>query len=620
MKMSAELGFRVLGPLELGTGGEWSLIRSPRQRTVLAMLLLSPDQVVSVDSLIEAVWSDHPPATGRTQIAICITALRKAFRAARHPEEVITTVAPGYRLNGGEHRIDAVEFNRLVGRARSSARHGEAAVAVEEFDQALDLWRGQALAGVSGYSIEVEAGRLEQERLNVVEQQADLKLALGRHRAVVGELAALVREHPQRETARAQLMLAQYRCGQRVEALKTFRDGRQYAIDTYGLDPGTALLELHEAILRDDASLAAPVTTDTVLTVRAVVPAQLPSDIPAFTGRVEELARLDAMVAGRADHEPTPVGLITGGPGVGKTAVAVHWARQVAGRFPGGQLYADLHGRDGQHAADPNAVLVYFLQALGVSAAAIPAASGERAALYRSVIDSRRVLVVLDNARDYQQIAPLMPGSGSCCVLATSGEPVSELLGNHCAVSVRMAPLPAPAARELIAAVVGDRRVAEDPVGTARLAELCDRLPLTLRAAAARLSAKPHWRVGDLVSRLADPARRLDELGQVGVELRSRLRSSCARLDPRATRLFRLLGQEFGASVDAADAAELLDVGRVEAELALEHLVDACLAEVVAGARTGPTRYRVGGLVQVFAWELGRDEPAELVRGAGRAR
>lgn len=614
--MSTELSFRVLGPLELGTEGEWLSIRSPRQRTVLAMLLLSPDQVVSVDSLIEAVWSDRPPATGRTQIAICVTALRKIFRAAHHPEEVIATVAPGYRLNDRPHRIDAIEFGRLVEQARTSARRGEAAAAVELYTKALDLWRGQALSGVSGYSVEVESERLEQERLTVFEQRAELKLALGQHRAVVGELAALVREHPQRETARAQLMLAQYRCGQRVEALETYRDGRRHAIDTYGLDPGVALRKLHEAILQDNASLAAPSTSETVRAVRAITPAQLPSDISAFTGRKDELARLDAMVVAHADHEPTPVGLITGGPGVGKTAVAVHWARRTAEKFPSGQLFVDLRGHDGQQAADPDTVLAYFLRALGVPPSAIPAASSERAALYRSVIDGRRMLVVLDNARDYRQIAPLMPGSGSCCVLVTSAEPIPELLGHYCPVSVRMMPLPADAARELIGKVVGDRRTIDDPVSTGRLAELCDRLPLALRVAAARLTAKPHWRVSDLVSRMMDPARRLDELGQAGPDLRSRFRLSYGRLDPVAARLFRLLGWEPVQSVDTAGAADLLSVGRVEAELALEHLVDAHLAEVVVGARTAPTRYRVGGLVRIFAQEQGYHEPATFAESA----
>ncbi|QWF84129.1 AfsR/SARP family transcriptional regulator [Amycolatopsis sp. CA-230715] len=614
--MSAELSFKMLGPLELGTGGEWVSIRSPRQRTVLAMLLLSPDQVVSVDSLIEAVWSDHPPATGRTQIAICVTALRKIFRAAHHSEEVIATVAPGYRLNDKALRIDAVDFGTFVDEARASARRGEAAAAVEKYTRALDLWRGQALSGVSGYSVEVEAERLEQERLTVFEQRTELKLALGQHRAVVGELAALVREHPQRETARAQLMLAQYRCGQRVEALETFHEGRKHAIETYGLDPGVALRELHEAILQDDASLAAPSTSDTVRPVRAIVPAQLPSDIPAFTGREVELARLDAMVVEHADHEPTPVGLVTGGPGVGKTAVAVHWARRMAGKFPGGQLFVDLHGHDGQEAADPDTVLAHFLRALGVSEAAIPAASIERAALYRSVIDGRRVLVVLDNARDYRQIAPLMPGSGSCCVLVTSGEPIPELLGHYCPVSVRMTPLPAEAARELIGKVVGDRRVVEDPAGTGRLAELCDRLPLALRVSAARLTAKPHWRVSDLVSRMMDPARRFDELGQAGPDLRSRFRLSYGRLDPLAARLFRLLGWVSVPCVDTAGAADLLSVGRVEAELALERLVDAYLAEVVLGARTGPTQYRVGGLARVFAQEQDCDESVTFAETA----
>jgi DNA-binding SARP family transcriptional activator len=450
----------MLGSLELWTDEERVPIHAPRQRTVLARLLMSPDQVVSVDNLIDAVWGDHPPATGRTQVAICVTALRKIFRAVKYSDDVIVAVPPGYRLCDRSHRIDAVEFGQLVADARTLVGRRDEVAAVGKFTEALDLWRGEALSGVSGQPIREAALWLEQERLTVLEQRAELQLELGQHRQLVGDLLALVREHPQRETARAQLMLAQYRCGQRADALETFRVGRQYAIETCGLEPGPLLRELHDAILHDSPSLGEQTGSVTSATVASRTPAQLPADVPGFTGRDEEIAALHALTAERDAHAPLPVGLITGAVGIGKTAVAVHWAGQVRDRFPGGQLFADLHGSDGQEPVEPDAVLARFLTDLGVPTATIPTDFGDRAALYRSITHGRRILVVLDDARDYAQVAPLLPGSGSCCVLTTSVHPIPELLGCHCATSIRIDALPRPAANELIGRIAGDRRVA----------------------------------------------------------------------------------------------------------------------------------------------------------------
>jgi DNA-binding SARP family transcriptional activator len=572
------------------------------------MLLLAPDRVVSVDSLMEAVWQGQPPVTGRTQIAICVTALRKRFREAGYDGDVVVSIPPGYLLRRGPHRVDATVFAERVAEARAAAQQDRAEEAVEMLTDALDMWRGPALAGITGYPVEMEAARLEEERLTACEQLAGLRLELGQHCSLVGELAALVRRNPLRETVRRHLMLAQYRAGQRAEALETFRDGRRLYVEEFGLEPGPALCELHDAILHDSPDLAVPAATrlsTRARTERLIVPAQLPSDVPGFVGRVTALAALDRLIDDGRSAGPLPVGLVTGGVGVGKTGLAVHWAHRVAGAFPDGQLFVDLEGWDDQTSADPGAVLGGFLRALGVAGERIPSASGERAALYRSVVDGRRMLIVLDDASSYAQIAPLLPGSGSCAVLVTGQGHLGELLNHHCATRVRLSALSAEEAVELLGRVVGAARVDADLAGAARLAELCDRLPLALRIAGARLIARPHWTIGHLVDLLSGPDR-LDLLRQGNRDIRARLLASYRKLDDGAAMLFRLLGtRDPDQELSGVACAILLGTSRAETEYRLESLVDSELVEAIERVHDPiSVRYRIHGLLRLFAQEL----------------
>lgn len=512
--MAALLEFEVLGPLELRAGGRSIQVRAPRQRTILAMLLLSAGHVVPIDSFLEAVWNGRPPVTGRTQIAICVTALRKLIRTAGHTDDVIISESPGYLLRAEATRIDAVEFADQVRTARSLDEDGRLTEAVERYTEALDLWHGSAFAGVTGYPVEVEAARLEQERLTVYEQRAKLKLALGQHRSLVGELAALVRENPLRESARTQLMLAQYRSGQRAEALQTFREGRQQHIEELGLEPGRPLRELHGAILRDSPSLAAPVEV-TSRPQAAIVPAQLPANVPAFIGRHRELAELDTLFNAEPSADRARVGLVTGAVGVGKTGLAVHWAHRIARRASDGQLFADLHGDDDDQPVQVGSVLASFLRALGVPADRIPWTLAGRAERYRDALAGKRVLVVLDNASRYEQLGPLIPTSGSCVVVVTGRAELGKLCDHHGPTNVRLGPLTVADSVELLSSVLGARASGAGRDDLTELAELCGRLPLTLRMAAATLIAKPHWTVAGLIERLADPRRRRNTLLQL---------------------------------------------------------------------------------------------------------
>ncbi|MBA8924824.1 DNA-binding SARP family transcriptional activator [Kutzneria viridogrisea] len=595
--MSGRLSFHLLGALEVRAGDQRVVIGGPRQRTVLAMLLLAADRVVSVDSLVESMWNGRPPATGRTQVAICVAGLRKTFKAAGCAEDVIVTASPGYMLVTGRHRIDAAEFTSQALRAHEAEQAGDLTQAADLLGAALNLWRGPALAGVSGYAVEIEAARLEEQRLTAVEMRSALRLELGQHRRLISELAAVVRQHPLREQARAHLMTAQYRAGRRAEALETFREGRERSIEEIGMEPGPALQRLQDLILRDDPTLMGCAATASRYS-SPVVPAQLPPDVPGFLGRDAELSALHELL----DQSPA-TGFVTGAAGVGKTGLALHWAHQVADRFPDGQLFTDLHGYDREgEPTDPSSALASFLRALGVPDAQIPAELHDRAALYRSILDGRRVLIILDNARSFAQVLPLLPGNGNCCLVVTGRRPLAELLGSHGATMVHLSALASQDAVALLDSVVGDDRITEDPEGADRLVRLCDRLPLALRIAAAKLATKPHWTVGHLVRRMEDNGCRLDEFDGASQDLRGSFEPSYRDLSPDAARLYRRLGLLDAPDFPAWVGAALLDTSLAEAERLIEQLIDAQLVEVSASGGEN-LRYRLNDLLRLHARE-----------------
>ncbi|GAA2138696.1 BTAD domain-containing putative transcriptional regulator [Kitasatospora kazusensis] len=604
--------FGLLGPLTATAGGQEIAVGGPRQRTILARLLLAWGQVVSVDSLVEEVWDGRQPSTARTQVAICVAALRKAFKAAGREDGLIETVHPGYRLQTDGCRLDVRDFAGLAERA-AAARQGTPAEAAEQYGQALALWRGPALAGVNGRELEEEAARLEEQRLSVYEAWTGMELVLGRHQEMIPRLVAVVRENPLREQLRQNLMLAQYRSGRRAEATETFREGRRRLIDELGLEPGPETQRLHAAILRDAPELTAPAPPAATAPAAAegqdepevrVVAAQLPPNIPAFVGRGEELATLDGLLADRSREEPPALGFVTGVAGVGKTGLVVHWAHRAADAFPDGQLYADLRGHDEhQEPVTAGAVLRRFLRSLGVPGEQIPADQGERAAMYRSILADRRVLVVLDDARTFGQIRDLLPGNGRCCVLVTSREQQDHLAVGHGGVRVNLGVLPELESLELLGRIAGPERIARDEAGARKLGWLCDHLPLALRIAAARLASKPHWTVRHLVTRLADERRRLDELSAGELEVRASFGLSYRYLPADAAQLYRRLGlldvPDFSAWVGAA----VLDIPLLDAEDLMEQLVEAQLLEAVSISATGVLRYRFQNLLRLYARE-----------------
>ncbi|GAA2382607.1 BTAD domain-containing putative transcriptional regulator [Streptomyces glaucosporus] len=619
------MSFKVLGPLQAEVDGERIRLGGTRQRTVLAMLLLAPDRAVSVEALTEAVWQGAPPATARNQIAICMTALRRIFRDAGVTGTLIETVPNGYILHLGDHRLDLLEMETLAAEARRQAREGRLGEAAQTFEQALAMWYGPALDGLSGGRVEQATARLTETWLDVSEEYAALQLQLGQYRPVVSRLTDLVKKYPLREQARLHLMEAQRRSGRRGDALETYREGRRVFIEELGIELGQALQELHRRILQEsdetDASGWQHPGTGTAATVTAA-PAQLPASPASFTGRAEEIATLDRLLHVLEGQRPPAIAVLSGVSGVGKTALAVHWANRVAQNFPDGNLFIDMRGyHEHEEPVSPMSALERFLRALGVPSSQIPDDLQERAAYYRSVLDGRRALIVLDNVRSLAQVLPLLPGDGDCCVLVTSRDSLEYLCGDYAVVRIGLKPLAPDEAVRMLAATIGHGRITADPDMAERLVTLCGRLPLALRIAGAQLATKPHRSLAQLVSRLEDRHRRLDLLSPNHGGVRAGFRLSYRELPLAAARMYRRLGllavPDFSAWVGAA----VLDMDVEQAEDLMEQLVNAQLLEVEPGPPSALPRFRFQNLLRLFAWERAQEEdsPAEREAALDRA-
>jgi DNA-binding SARP family transcriptional activator/tetratricopeptide (TPR) repeat protein len=599
----APVTFEVLGPVAVVGGGRRAQIRAHRQRAILATLLLDANRVVSSDRLIDAVWENAPPATARSQVHICVSAIRgllREFDAA----DLIETGPSGYLIRLHPGQLDSHRFEQLTTEAAVLAQRGQLAEAIAVGRRALDLWRGPALDGMASPTITTRATRLDEDRLVALESCAEWGLRLGRGRELISELAERVAAHPLRERSRAQLMLALHRSGRQAEALEIYRNGRRDLIEL-GLEPGDELRRMESLILANDPELLVGDPTPVVL-----APArQLPADIADFVGRDDLVERLTGLLADPPEHDAVPVVVASGIGGVGKSALAVHTAHLLArARFTDGQLYADLGGSLA-HPRRPGEVLSRFLRALGVFHTAIPDNVDERAELYRSLLADRRMLVVLEDVGTEDQVRLLLPGSATCGVLITSRAKLVGLAG------ARVVDVPAFGERdaaELLGRIAGQDRVATERAEVAELTRLVGGLPLGLRIIGSRLAVRPHWTLQQLARRLADESRRLDELAHGDLGVRSTISLTYHGLPDRERMLLRLLCDFDTDGFPDWLAAAVLDIDQFDASELLENLVEAQLVDVTAGGAGVPAHYRTHELVRIFAREQAATDPADL--------
>jgi DNA-binding SARP family transcriptional activator/Tfp pilus assembly protein PilF len=616
----AELGgapveYRILGPLEV-TGDNPVDLGGRTQRTLLAVLLANAGRLVSLPYLVDAVWDERPPGTARRQIQNYVAALRRGLTEAGAGESVIETVESGYRLRPGPGELDAEVFADRVTDAQrlADANHREEAAA--RLRSALELWRGPALFGLTGRAVEAAAAALDEQRLAAVEHRLDLELALGRQHDLVGELTELVATHPLRERLVGQLMLALHGTGRQPQALEVYARHREVLAEELGLDPGGALRQIHAAVLGAGGLEPDPAPPATA------APAQLPPDVAGFTGRFEPLKTLDDVLPD-VDGPATAVvvAAIAGPPGVGKTALAVHWGHRVRAHFPDGQLYVNLRGHAATAPMSALEALTHLMRSLGMAPEEIDSADAELAAgQYRSLLARRRVLVVLDDAAGVDQVRPLLPAGAGSMVLVTSRIRLTGLAARDGARLITLDVLDAEEALDLLTHMLGPERVAAEPDAAAELARACSHLPLALRIAAANAFHHPS-------DSLADRARTLRERALTALEVTDDDQASVRRAFdlsyealPAATRaLFRRIGIVAAPEVSAEAAAALTGMPSGDAASELERLA---AAHLVFPTHTsgGPGRYAGHDLLRQFAAERARDEEPAPEREAGLRR
>ncbi|WP_432072663.1 BTAD domain-containing putative transcriptional regulator [Streptomyces wuyuanensis] len=629
---SAEtLHLNLLGPVEAHRGGTPVRLGGPKPRTVLAALLLARGRVVSDTRLTTLLWDDRPPATCPAQLHTYASRVRHLLG----PGIEVERRRPGYLIRLPERgvRVDLLEFQKRAARGTEALAAGDPATAAGELRRALAIWRGAALGGVCDPLADAERDRLEEERLVTLERRIDADLELGRHSALIPELIALIAADPLREGLRGQLMTALYRSGRQADALAAYRAARATLADELGLEPSAELRRLHHALLTGHPSLlprsardaapessvpsppavapaaqspAAPVPRAVPPTAPAAAspgradrhraPAELPPAPADFTGRDQEVMRLGTALTSRRPRRPDQaVHVVTGMPGIGKTAVALQTAHRVRRSYPDGQIHLDLRG-SGPEPLEPADALGELLRLVGVPAPLVPAALDERIRAWRTRTADRRLLLVLEDAADERRLRPLLPVTDGCAVLITSRSGLYALEGVSRTV---LAPLSPPESRSLFEKLAGRSRTGAEPSSATALVDACAGLPLALRIAGSKVAARPQWTLSRHADRLTDPDRTLAELDFSDLSLRDRLMGAYRRLEPAARRALRFHSALGPNPVPAATAARALGTGTEEAEELLADLAAAHWADVAG--RNGEHAYRLHPLVRLFA-------------------
>lgn len=595
--------FRLLSALEVWADGQLVPLGHSRQQCVLAVLLLDPNRPVSADQLVYRVWGDEAPERAQSTLYSYISRLRGAL--SLHGCHLLRR-SGGYVLRVDDAAVDLYRFRHLIKQAKEAADDHRAGALLEE---GIGLWHGEPLAGLSSPWLDAVRERLEAERWAAELDHTDAMLRTDRHSERLASLSAWAATHPLDERLTGQLLIALHRSGRTADALEQYRRTRLLLSEELGSDPGVALRDLHQRILSGDRALDPPAGPAVRHLRGDPVPAPVPQQLPAppaqFIGRHAELARLDAALTD--DEGSARIAVLGGIGGIGKTWLALRWAGDHLERFPDGQLYVNLRGFEPHHQPlSAQSVIRSFLYALGVTRGSIPEEPEARVGLYRSLVAGRRVLVVLDNARDAQQVRPLLPGSGSCTVIVTSREQMPELIATDGARPVTPAVLTPVEARTLLTHRLGDQRAADEPEAVDHIITACAGLPLALAIVAARAATHTTFSLSMLAGELRQSSGGLEAFAHSGatLNLRSVFSWSCRALSPDAGTLFRLLGTHPGPEISRRAAASLVGLSLRRTRAALAELVR---GQLIIEYRPG--RYTLHDLIRAYATELA-DEPA----------
>ncbi|MFI2379178.1 BTAD domain-containing putative transcriptional regulator [Streptomyces sp. NPDC018964] len=586
-----ELSIRVLGPLEVRADGRDRTPTAPMARRVMSVLLLQANRPVPVFTLIDELWETEPPRLARKTVQTYIYQLRRALRDDRRPagRERLQTRPNGYLLKLAPGELDLWDFEEHVHRARTALASDDARGAAALLREALGLWRGDAFAGVdAGPLLSARLPQIADGWLSAVELRVEADLRLGDHRSLLGELRELTAHHPLHEEFTAQLMLAAHRSGQRRAALDAFGRLRRSLVDELGIEPSDRLRRLQQDILNESPDLhlphppadapAEPPAPPAQDRTRPTAPAQLPPDTIDFVGRTEELTRLAGLAAPDGEPRTSPrVVTLLGGPGAGKTALALRVAHTLRDRFPDGQLYARLHDGRTDAPVDPADVLRSLLDEIAgtVTPAVRPApgagALDELSRRFRNWGAGRAFVLVLDDAASADQVRPLLPGGGGSTVLVTAR---SRLAGLEGATHVELGPLPAADGARLLTSLIGEERAAREPEAVRRVVALTGNLPLGVRAAGEKLAARRLWTVDHFAERLVDETVRREELRTGACDATAWMVRALARLPGPLRQALVRLSRAGGTAVDLAGAQRLMGVDRRFAEQLLGDLVD----------------------------------------------
>ncbi|WP_219464958.1 AfsR/SARP family transcriptional regulator [Nonomuraea rhizosphaerae] len=605
------IDIRLLGSLDVHIDGQVVDVASPKLQILLAALVLRSGTPVPVEKLAEMIWGERQPDNPTRAVQLYVTRLRAQVKEWG-ADISISTHGPAYQMDVPPGSVDVSRFERLVSEAHQAAREGDLDGEAASLARALAEWRGEALADVPSDALHREVVPLLREQfLRAQERCVDIELRRDRHEAVADHLLVLTARYPTREKLWAQLITVLHASGRRSEALAAYQQLRRNLSEALGIDPCEGLQRLHVKILtgREAAADALPSLEP------LVVPRQLPPNVGGFTGRAPELQRLEALVGRERDADNSvPIGLIVGMPGIGKTSLALYWAHRMADRFPDGQLWIDLRGHGGGSVTSPEHALTRFLRALGVPGPEIPATLDDQCGLYRSLVNGRQLLVVLDNAAGLEQVRPLLPGGPGCVVIVTSRHRLSGLVAVEGADALVLDPLSRDDARHLLSRRLGAARLAAEPEAVEDIIGLCTEMPLALAVVAARAAVHPHFALGELASELRAARTGAGRSG-ASAEMGAAVSWSYYALTAKAAQMFRMLSVSAGPDISLRAAASVMGVPVSGVRPLLAELSDAYLV-----TEHIPGRYSFHDLMRAHAANLSLEHDTDEDRTAATHR